>query len=93
MSERKYSRRQIVDYTDRKSPDIERPFEDIADRLNEWKKKSNIMNKELAEYAEVSAGTIAKVYQGTRFPDYRVLRYLHNEQGVDLNWLICGDKA
>ena len=50
------------------------------------------MNKELAEYAEVSAGTIAKVYQGTRFPDYRVLRYLHNEQGVDLNWLICGDK-
>lgn len=93
MSEREYSRRKIVDYSNRKKSDIERPFEDIADRLNEWKKTSGIFNKELSSNSGVSEAAIAKVFQGTRFPDHRLLTYLHKEHGIDLNWLICGDQG
>ena len=93
MNEREYSRRRIVDYSNRKKPELERPFGDIADRLNEWKKTSGIFNKEISNESGIPESTISIVFQGTRFPNHKLLTYLHKEHGIDLNWLICGDEG
>ena len=91
MSE--HTNRMIVDYSSRKNPDRERPYGEIADRLNEWRMSSKVLNRELAATSGVPEVTISRVYQGVRFPDHRLLQFLHTKHGVDLNWLLCGDKG
>lgn len=90
---KKYVRNVVVDYSTRKNPERERPYQEIAERLNAWRMSSGIMNKDISETSGIPDVTISRVFQGTRFPDYRLLSHLHNHYGIDLNWLICGDQG
>ncbi len=74
----------------RKKEVMDRPYENIADRLNEWKLKQNVPQTELSEVSEQSMATIQRVYMGTRAPSIELLQTLREKYNVDLNWLICG---
>jgi len=66
--------------------------ETLADRLKEARKKINNNLKEFVQIEGISYGTLDNWERGTREPSFEYLQLLASKYGVNLHWLITGEK-
>lgn len=91
MSDKDYAYSRIdVDYSNRTKQDLERPYKDIADRIEVIRIRERIMKKDFANVLGVSTTTLSRVTNGIRYPDPKILDALYYKYKVDMNWLLYG---
>ncbi|MCY4781678.1 helix-turn-helix transcriptional regulator [Sphingobacterium sp. UT-1RO-CII-1] len=76
----------------RTKEDIARPYDDIGMRIKEWRMSKGLKQTDITG-EHVSYSALQMVESGRRAPTVELLRYLYKEQGLDLNFIICGDQG
>lgn len=64
----------------------------IVRKLQEYRKKSNILQNEMAEYLDITQSEYSKIELGKTKLSYEVLNKLH-KKGCDIDMLITGKEA
>ena len=65
-------------------------FSDMIEKIKQLRISKGLSQAEFGKFANMARSTVSQMEQGKQNPNYYVLRKLHHNWKVDLNWLIAG---
>lgn len=80
----------IKDKTKNAKTEIERPYEEIAERLKSWRTKLGIKQEEVGE--QFKQIDVYWYESGRRQPTIEYLIHLKNNYGVSIDWILTGQE-